>query len=266
MRIQILRVVALVSLLVAGASPVLAQAPAASPFGITDNSFLIEEAFNQDPGIFQNIFVMARNRDGEWDGSFTQEWPVPSRRHQLSFTLPFASISNAQLIGDLSLNYRLQVSSGEGRFPAFSPRVTLVAPTSDGRRSMGAGGVGWQFSLPFSKQAGWMFFHANGGTTLLPERVGESSARAWSNAPFAGGSAIAAVTPMFNVLVESLVVWTRTDGARETTVTVSPGVRGGWNLGERQIVIGVGVPVTRGNRHDTAILGYFSYELPFLRR
>jgi hypothetical protein len=35
-----------------------------SPFGIYDNSFLVEEAFNQEPGIFQNIFVMSRLRPG----------------------------------------------------------------------------------------------------------------------------------------------------------------------------------------------------------
>ena len=29
--------------------------PAAEPFEITDNSFLVEEAFNQEAGIFQNI-------------------------------------------------------------------------------------------------------------------------------------------------------------------------------------------------------------------
>jgi DtxR family Mn-dependent transcriptional regulator len=30
--------------------------PGPTPFAITDNSFLVEEAFNQEPGIFQNIF------------------------------------------------------------------------------------------------------------------------------------------------------------------------------------------------------------------
>lgn len=252
----------LVALLASTASPAAAQAPPASPFGITDNSFLIEEAFNQDPGIFQNIFVMARNADHEWDGSFTQEWPVLSQRHQFSFTLPFSATSNAAALGDLGLNYRVQVTDGKGRFPAFSPRVTLLSPTSVAQRSLGWGGVGWQFNLPFSKQSGRMFFHANAGTTLLPVED-EPSTREWSNAPFAGGSAIVAVTPMFNLMLESLAVSTRAGGVRETSVTVSPGFRLGWNLGEQQIVIGLGVPVTRGDRHDRAVLGYFSYELPF---
>ena len=135
-------IIFLAALLASTAAPAAAQAPPAYPFGITDNSFLIEEAFNQDPGIFQNIFVMARNADHEWDGSFTQEWPVLSQRHQLSFTLPFSATSNAVALGDLGLNYRVQVTDGKGRFPAFSPRVTLLSPTSAAQRSLGWGGAG----------------------------------------------------------------------------------------------------------------------------
>ena len=247
-------------------APGTPSVPAPSRFGITDNSFLIEEAFNQDPGIFQNIFVMARNRDGVWDGSFTQEWPVASQRHQVSFTLPFSAASNAAALGDLAVNYRLQVTTGEGRLPAFSPRVTVLAPTSAERRSLGGNGIGWQFNLPLSKEAGRMFFHANAGTTLLPEESTETAARAWSKTPFAGGSAIAAITPMFNLMLETLVVWERVADRRETSVTLSPGFRTGWNRGDRQIVIGLAVPITRGDRHDTAVLGYLSYELPFVRK
>lgn len=259
-------VLLLLVLLAGSVAPAAAQTTPASPFGITDNSFLIEEAFNQEAGIFQNIFVMSRNADGEWDGSFTQEWPVPSQRHQLSFTLPFTDQSNQVALGDLALNYRFQVTSGEGRAPAFSPRVTLLAPTSVEERALGWDGVGWQFNLPFSKQVGRLFLHANAGTTLQPVDESDASERKWSSAPFTGGSAIVAVTPMFNLMLESLVVWTRVDGVRETSVAVSPGLRFGWNLGEQQVVIGVGVPVTRGDQHDTAILGYFSYELPFRRK
>ena len=71
---------------------------------------------------------------------------------------------------------------------------------------------------------------------------------------------------MFNLMLESLVVWTREPGVRETSVIISPGFRWGWNFGERQVVIGAGVPITRGDQHDAAILGYFSYELPFAHK
>jgi len=249
------------SLAAAQSSPTAAPPPPASPFGITDNSFLIEEAFNQEAGIFQNIFVFSRrSADAQWDGSFTQEWPVPGQRHQLSFTVPFSAASNQLSLGDLAFNYRLQVTDGEGRAPAIAPRLTLLAPSSAEDRSLG-----WQFNLPVSQRVGRMYFHGNAGTTLVQVDDDETTSGGWSKAPFAGGSAIAAVTPMFNLMLESLVVWTRAPGVRETSSVVSPGFRLGWNLGEKQIVIGAGVPITRGDQHDNAVLGYFSYELPFRR-
>jgi hypothetical protein len=52
-----------------------AQTKPAPRFGILDNSFLVEEAFNQEAGIFQNIFAFTRSQDGAWQGAFTQEWP-----------------------------------------------------------------------------------------------------------------------------------------------------------------------------------------------
>ena len=56
-------------LLAAGAAGAAAQAPAAdrrvAPWEITDNSFLVEEAFNQEAGVVQNIFTWTRGRDGD---------------------------------------------------------------------------------------------------------------------------------------------------------------------------------------------------------
>jgi hypothetical protein len=46
---------------------------------IEDNSFLIEEAYNQEPGVVQHSFSMAYNGDSRrrgWSFNFTQEWPV----------------------------------------------------------------------------------------------------------------------------------------------------------------------------------------------
>ncbi len=85
-----------------------ASGAASRPWEITDNSFLIEEAFNQETGVFQNIFTWTRGRSGVWDGSFTQEFPAPGMAHQLSYTLPFGGTGDASGVGDLMLNYRYQ--------------------------------------------------------------------------------------------------------------------------------------------------------------
>ena len=59
--------------------------PPAEP-EIQDNSFLIEEAYNQEFGVVQHISTFIRLwNSGDWVYSFTQEWPMPGDpRHQLS--------------------------------------------------------------------------------------------------------------------------------------------------------------------------------------
>jgi len=55
---------------------------------LQDNSFLIEEAYNQEAGVVQNIVNGLWSRGSEdWLLTFTQEWPVPDQRHQFSYTL-----------------------------------------------------------------------------------------------------------------------------------------------------------------------------------
>ena len=50
---------------------------AAQP-GIQDNSFLVEEAYNQNFGVVQHISSFTRFFDSkDWNYTFTQEWPVP---------------------------------------------------------------------------------------------------------------------------------------------------------------------------------------------
>jgi hypothetical protein len=51
---------------------------------------------------------------------------------------------------------------------------------------------------------------------------------------------------------------------REKVFVLSPGVRGGWNLGDRQLITGLAVPITwQADDTDAALFLYLSYELPF---
>lgn len=77
-------------LLTAAALPLSAQsvdsAKASSDPVIQDNSFLVEEAYNQEAGIVQHIQTFQIQRGtSDFDYSFTQEWPVTSIKHQLSY-------------------------------------------------------------------------------------------------------------------------------------------------------------------------------------
>ena len=243
-----------------------APAPAQEPFRISDNSFLVEEAFNQEPRIVQNIVNWSR-QNGDWLLTYTQEWPAPGIRHQLSYTVPF----EASGLGDVYLNYRLQVlEEGPGR-PAFAPRVSAIVPTGRGPSAPGV-----QANLPFSKQRGDWYFHWNGGLTWVraPEHVSLVT-------PAVAGSGIYRLRPMVHLMLESVLSFDQRvvqtpaavsgsaslDRERGHTFTLSPGIRGGWNLDpETQIIIGAAVPVSWSDGNTSAgIFGYFSYELPFKR-
>ena len=241
-------------LFLAGAESLSAQTPPASPndpsrkFEITDNSFLVEEAFNQERGIFQNIATWTRGEDGNWIAGFTQEWPVPAMAHQLSYTVNFASLGGHDGLGDVLINYRYQLLQEQGGRPAISPRLSLIIPTGREEDGLGDGVVGLQVNGPVSKQFGDFYLHANAGWTWLPDV---------RHVTHVAGSAIWRVTPMFNLMLEAAAIL-------EESTTVSPGFRRGWNVGDQQLVVGVAVPLTRfEGETSAAILTYFSYELPF---
>ncbi len=250
-----------------------AQTPSTSssdrPFEITDNSFLVEEAFNQEANIFQNIFGLAFIGDA-WAAGVTQEWPLGGQTHQLSYTLQWLDGGSSVGFGDALLNYRYQAMvEGPGR-PAFSPRVSLVLPFGSVPRGLGDGSAGLQFNLPFSKQTGDWYWHWNAGLTWLPQANIDDTHEENLGSPFLSGSAIYRLRPMFNLMLES--VWLSEEVIRDVGTervnffTVAPGARGGWNLGDHQLILGLAIPITWGeDRTETGAFIYASYELPFRR-
>ena len=267
-----LLVVALM-LLMLSLLPVSASAqddpPARTPFAITDNSMLIEEAFNQERGVVQNIVQVMRSDDGGWVTNFTQEWPFFSQRHQLSYTLTYQDFGAGGGLGDTQLHYRLQVRQESARGPAFSPRISLLLPTGNSSRGLGDGNPAWQVNLPLSKQYGNFYVHGNAGFTHSPAAVTPDGE--WNLLTLhGGGSVIWRARPMVNLMVESVITSLEevADGsaARHRALTVSPGLRGGWNIGDTQLVLAAAVPVTyEQGRASTAAVTYLSYELPFTR-
>jgi DtxR family Mn-dependent transcriptional regulator len=262
----LVHVAAAAMVLLAIASPAAAQP---MPFEILDNSFLVEEAFNQEPGIFQNIFGI-RAGDGEgWEAAFTQEWPLFTQTHQISYTVGALGANGATGMSDLMINYRWQAATETGSAPAFSPRVSLILATGDSDRGFGRGGPGWQVNLPFSKQRGDAYIHWNAGFTHTPAA---EAAGAEHNlfTPHLALSGIWRLRPMINLMLESVVAWQQvveeTDRHRTAAVTVSPGFRTGWNVGDTQTIVGLAVPVAMsGGDTRAAVFGYLSYELPFSR-
>lgn len=254
------------------ATSAAAQAPAdtaAKP--ISDNSFLIEEAYNQETGVVQHISNHRRDRDGGWLATFTQEWPLGGQRDQFSYTLPLQSTSGAGAsLGDIALNYRRQVLGRDDEPIWFSPRLSLVLPSGSTQKGAGAGGPGVQLNLPLSVRVDRaLVTHWNAGASVTRARAtlgGRGTIRSVS----AGASAIWLVAPLFNVMLET--VWDRIEslddsGTRvaEDSFVVLPGVRAAINLPrELQIVPGIGVPIGVGpSSGERDLFLYLSFEHPF---
>lgn len=268
-------------MLLVAATAVAQQPPAvAKPLPIQDNSFLVEEAYNQERGVVQHISTFQRAvQGGGWQYTFTQEWPVRSRRHQLSYTLPTLHTdgsSTAARFGDLALNYRVQARDRGGVLVA--PRLTVVLPTGSARAGAGAGGMGVQTNLPLTLELSprWST-HTNVGGTLVPRGRAEGGAQTRAANVTLAQSVIWLARPTFNVLVEGL--WSRTstraDGiarTRETQTVVSPGVRYAINRPSgMQIVPGLAAPLSlagppRRLRAAAGVVVYFSVEHPFAKQ
>ena len=169
------RVLCCAVMLVIAALPAAAQTAAtvlptdsSRPFEIEDNSFFVEEAFNQEAGIVQTIVGSTFLVESGWAATITQEWPVPAMRHQLSFTVPFGRVNGETGPGDVAVNYRYQLLEEKPGQPALAPRLTVLMPTGSTSRGLGTGAWGLQFNVPASKQVRDFYFHGNAGATWYP--------------------------------------------------------------------------------------------------
>lgn len=211
------------------ALPLAAQTASDDLKAVQDNSFLIEEAYNQDPGVVQHIGVFTLDEDDQWELSFTEERPLGGLRHQISYDIPVTGDG----LSDIAIHYRYQLLGNGDADLAISPRVSLILPTGDDSET------GVSVGLPISRVlAPRLAWHTNidltwqDGTTLS---LGQSLVYAFSS---------------------------RVQGHIEATyedddLTISPGVRwaydrpSGW-----QIVPGIALPFGDTN----AVLLYLSFE------
>jgi hypothetical protein len=252
------------------ASSALAQETSKEPPRIADNSFLVEEAYNQEAGVVQHISNYRRAPDGTWLLTFTQEWPAPSQRHQLSYTVPVVSNGAGAGLGDLALNYRYQLLGRDEDRVWFSPRVSAYLATGDNSRDRGFGGPGLQVNLPVSVElASTLVTHWNAGATATRARDSRGE-RQTLRSVNAAASAIWLAMPVLNLMLES--TWERNqsfdplDRTRtDERLTIMPGLRGAINLASgMQIVPGIGIPfTTTGGSTERDLFLYFSVEHSF---
>lgn len=245
--------------------------------GVTDNSFLVEEAYNQEPGVVQHIFGAFYGVDklkGPDEKSllsaFTQEWPIFSQTHQFSYTVPYSFVRSDEQssdgVGDVLLNYRYQAYFNKDSLTAFAPRVSLVLPTGDESKGFGDNSWGYQFNLPFSTAFGDKWFaHANAGLTFLPNAGGETRNDLLHYN--LGASVIYAAKPDLHLMLEWIGNWN--EGLsdlgglrREDASIISPGVRKAFNYAnDSQLVVGIAAPIgLSGPAPDFGVFLYLSFE------
>ena len=223
---------------------------------IEDNSFLIEEAYNQERGVVQHIGTWVRALDrSPWIFTFTQEWPLWSQKHQLSYTIPFQRGGNQSRysgFGDVAINYRYQLLPADARV-ALAPRISLLIPTGSEAHGLGSGALGVQLNVPLSAKLGSSFVsHWNAGLTAIPDVTTYN----------AGASVIWLASPVFNILCEA--IWLdQTTGGR--AMILNPGVRWAHNFASGlQIVPGIAYGVGLGpSRGERSAFFYLSFEHRF---
>ena len=243
---------------------------------IQDNSFLVEEAYNQEDGVVQHINTFQRFRNSrDWYYAFTQEWPVGGVKHQLSYTVPVVHVAESpdrrSGIGDVALNYRYQLlGDGEAKL-AIAPRLSVIVPSGNEKQGRGFGATSYQTDTAVSiVLSPALVAHSNAGYTWTPKAKDADGNKADLKAWNVGQSVIWLASPRVNFLLEAIYIrGQEVAGARATNTVkaayVSPGVRWSYDFESGlQIVPGVAFPIGVGpSRHEKSVFLYLSFEHPF---
>jgi hypothetical protein len=244
---------------------------AQQPQPIRDNSFLLEEAFNQEKGVIQHISLFRIENNPDADRfSFTEEWPVCSEKHQLSVTMNidnlFSQEENSGL-SSLMLNYRYQFMGAENIF--IAPRISGVFPLRSKNIKSKSAGFEINFPLSIILSRFWIM-HFNAGANYMEEKIDDSKVNVRTNSSFSGAGFIYQPSNHFN-LINEIVYTIRessvNDATSESALTCNPGIRAALNFKSGlQIVPGISVPVEFTGGHSNAgILFYLSFEHSILK-
>jgi hypothetical protein len=207
--------------------------------------------------------------------SFTQEWPLFGKRHQISYSIPYSSLNSNSVkgIGDILINYRYQLLD-KGDFAAIAPRFSIIFPTGNYDKGLGNNVVGFQFNFPLSSRLTNDFVvHFNAGFTYSPgvkgSDVNGNDIQKNLLAYDVGGSFIWLSSTNLNFFLEYLVNYNSNidengDVINTTETIINPGIRVAINLGNVQVVPGFAVPIS--STTDLTKVGFFfylSFEHPF---
>lgn len=206
---------------------------------IEDNSFLLEEAFNQKKGEYQFIHNYQSSTDGGQEYFFQVEAPLTHETHQLSFDFSYLEKS----ISDTRLNYRFQSYKKKGKM--HTERVSIVSPTGSVKRGSGRGVYGLELlqsaTFPLS---GPLVNHWNLGMTFFEQR---------SHTDFTLGTSLVYLhRDDLNFLLETFY-----ESEEEASLILNPGLRTAMDGEKSQIVTGLAFPLRY--TEDKVYPGVFLY-------
>jgi hypothetical protein len=257
------------------------------PKAIEDNSFLVEEAFNQEPSTVQYIFHASYFREpfNDLEVTLTNEWPLWGQAHQFSYDIPYVVRSPGAIngIGNVTLNYRYQLLNKENGI-AVTPRISISLPIGNESNHLCSDHVGYEVAVPMSKRlSDWFIAHFNCGISVVPNAQGvrfliprypgsddliEFVERTLVSYKV-GGSIIWLAARGYNLMLEYVLDLNGVIGEDGGVVqlpehTVAPGMRFAFTQNGIQIVPGLAIPVRYSGHaiHAGAFL-YLSFEGPF---
>ena len=257
-----------------------------------DNSFLIQEAINQEKGIHQFIsnFYFDNLRGGNFLYSFTHEIPLTNLRHQVNYTFNYHVLKatpNTQKsggIGDMTIGYEF-MATGKKDWAMIVPGLTLILPTGKAISGNGVGGVGGQLNLAITKRLSRRIVtHYNAGYTFISKADRYTSGLTGTQVlsfekdlqyKNVGASIIWYQTRKFNWLLEGTSYYLadiNTDGSvsHSNQLTLNPGFRLAIDHNFVQIVPGLSAPFIfiDGKFERAGLFFYLSIEpqyLPFAK-
>jgi len=258
-----------------------------------DNSFLFDEAINQEKGIMQyvsNLYFDNVN-GGNLLYSFTQEIPVGGEQHQLNYSLLYhldratPSGQRSSGFGDISVGYHYKLTGKRDKVMVI-PGITVIIPTGNSQEGRGIGGAGAQATVTFTKRLSHrLVTHYNIGYTFISQADRytysntDSPVLAYErNLHYAGLGAgatwyVSRKKVLFAELISNFVTDINQDGSlrHRNISTINPGFRFCIDANNVQIVPGVSSPIilTDGAFSRMGIFFYLSIEseyLPFTRQ
>jgi hypothetical protein len=224
---------------------------------LQDNSFLVNEAYNQDPDQVQHVLTGWHFPNASvWLLTFDDQWPVGGEKHQMDLFVPYGSQGaiDPHGFGDLQIGYQYQARlQGEGSAFSMAPGVKLSLPTGSWTKGLGLGGPGVLVSLPISRRLSQhVEVHFNLGGSWFPtaKTLGASgeTLRGSLATLSEGASIVIHVNPTLNLSLEAVGGQAEALGESGkklwgSTAFLSPGVAYAINFKSgAQLTLGAAVP------------------------